>query len=87
MSGSSAAANEETKHSIRGMFGERTDQFQLLKLERTGRGGGHCDPWYFCRSQPSSSYHPGSLFPIDIKRNRKVEVRKSISEHEGEFLS
>jgi hypothetical protein len=68
------------------MFGERTNEFQLLKLERKGRGGGHWDPWYSTRKQLSSSYHPGSLFPIDMQGNHKVDVKKSVSEHEGELL-
>jgi hypothetical protein len=86
-SGSSAVANEETKHGIQGMFGERTNEFQLLKLERKGRVGGHWDPWYLTRKQLSSSDHPGSMFPIDMQGNQKVEVKEFVSEHEIDLLN
>jgi hypothetical protein len=56
---------------------ERTDEFQLLKLERKPCGGGVTDTLYFMLL---SSSHMTTFYvhPIDIQGNQKVEVQEFV---------
>ena len=67
------------------MFVKRTDDFQLLKLERKPRSGGVTDALYI--KLVSSLYiSPFNVLPIDMQEKMKAKIREVVGNHDSKLL-